>query len=167
MKHIRNILITISIFISSQTFGCDCKNLGPLDSLRQISYNESDFVFLGELIEVDTIYFTFTFRIIEKFKGEVRNSIIKGKCFDSCSIFPRDKCLWIIYADTKEGLIDINQCLASRSEMNPICINCYDIPDPYSNEKEKKEYEKEIELLKRKAIYDWKNEIEILRQRKK
>jgi hypothetical protein len=167
MRYIKNILLILSISFSIQVVACDCKNLGPLDSLRQISFNESDFVFLGELIELDTIDHTYTFRIIESFKGENKDSIIKGKYFDSCSKFPRDKSRWIVYADLRENLIDINQCLASRSELNPICIFCYEIPPPVSNEIEKKEFEKEMTSLKNKALEDWTKEIEILRKMKR
>jgi hypothetical protein len=127
----------------------------------QISFSESDLVFLGELIDFDTIDYSYTYRIIEEFKGEFRSSIIKGKYFDSCSKFPREKGKWIVYADFKNGFIDISQCLASRSEINPICINCYEIPQPVSSEDNIK-----ISLLKAKALNDWKNEIEILRKLK-
>jgi hypothetical protein len=137
-----------------------------MDSLRKISFNNSNFVFIGELIEFDTIEYTFTFRIIEVFKGDSISAIIKGKVFDSCSLFPREKSNWIVYADLKEGLIDISQCLASRSEISPICINCYKIPNPYRNIEEMKKGEGELSLLKNKALGDWKNEIEFLRANK-
>ncbi len=142
MRFLKHKLLIISIFLTIQTYGCHCKDLGPIDSLRLISYNLSDCVFLGELIEFDTINNTYSFRIIETFKGEHKESIIKGKYFDSCSKFPRDKGRWIVYADYREGLIDISQCLASRSELNPICINCYELPPPYYSEEKKKNLKK-------------------------
>ena len=169
MKYLKNILLIIAISLTNNSFGCDCKDLGPLDSLRQISYVESELVFLGELVEYDTTNFTYSFRIIEQFKGEQRESIIKGKYFDSCSEFPHDNGMWIVYADLREGLIDINQCLASRSKANPICINCYELPRPLSTastEKDKENFENEINRLKTKAQEDWENEIQLLRQMK-
>ncbi len=169
MQNTFNLLIALFFSISNYAFGCDCKDLTPLDSVRQISINESDLIFLGELLEIDTIELTYSFRIIEKFKGVQKDSIVKGKCFSSCSVFPRDKGKWIVYAKIKEDMINISECLASRSEENPICFNCYKIPSPlsrYSNKKDKKRLEDERELLRIKAIEDWNNEIEFLRREK-
>jgi len=167
---IKNLLVLLTLIISEQTFCCDCKNLKPLDSLRNISYNQSEIVFLGELIDYNTIENSFTFKIIELFKGEIKSIFIKGKSFDSCSTFPMDKCKWIVYANFQESdYISINQCGASRSENNPICINCYEIPGPTelsgkSNEDD--EFNKKIKLIKEKAVVDWNEEIILLRSKK-
>lgn len=177
MRFLKNIILIISITSTIQTFGCMCKDLGPLDLLRVISYNKSDFIFLGELIEFDTRYDTYTFRVIETFKGEHKDSFIKGKYFDSCSLFPRDKGKWIVYAEFREGLIDISQCFASRSELNPTCINCWytpppPLPPPYLvdyelyREESQKKFEKDVKLLQAKAHEDWEREIELLRQKR-
>ena len=170
MKIIKNILILIIVLTSNQAYCCDCKDLGSLDSLRIISYNNSELVFLGELIDFDTTDYSYTFRIIELFKGESKTIIKKGKYFDSCSQFPKDKGKWIIYANYRENdLIDISQCLASRSELNPICIGCYRLPPPLkpnSTGMEKKESNEKFNSLREKAKLDWNNEIELLRKEK-
>lgn len=54
MRLLKKILILTIIFISGQAYCCDCKDLGQLDSLRLFSFNNSELVFLGELIEFDT-----------------------------------------------------------------------------------------------------------------
>lgn len=159
----------ILFFTSTDLYSCDCKNIGPIDSLRKIGYEISDIVFLGELVKIDTITFTYTFKIIEQFKGEYTSSIIKGKLFDSCSKFPRDKGKWIIYANIeKEEFINIDQCLGSRSEINPRCVNCYMIPHPLppnASEKDKNKFENAIKALKDRAKEDWNNEIDWLRNK--
>ena len=163
------ILVIILFSLSDYALGCDCKDLRPLEKVRQMSINESDIIFLGELIEIDTANYTYSFRIIEKFKGEHNDSIINGKLFGSCSVFPSDRGKWIVYAKVKEDMINISECLASRSEKNPICLNCYQIPSPlsrYSNKKEKKKFILERDSLRNKAIEDWNNEIEFLRRQK-
>ena len=169
MRTIRHILTLLLLLASIQIFCCDCKDLGPLDSLRTISYNHSDLVFLGELIEFDTTDFTYTFEIVELFKGEVKKKLIKGKYFDSCSKFPKEKCKWIVYAKIKDkNIIDISGCLASRSELSPTCVNCYTPPPPLSPNATEFEIEKSKELeriLLEKAKNDWIEEVELLRNR--
>ncbi len=82
-----------------------------LEKVRQISINESDIIFLGELIDFDTVDCSYSFSIIEKFKGAHKDSIIKGKVFSSCSLFPVDKSKWIVYAKLKGNIIDMSECL--------------------------------------------------------
>lgn len=169
MRLLKKVLILIIIFISGQAYCCDCKDLGLLDSLRLFSFNNSELVFLGELIESDTSDYSYTFQIIEVFKGETKTKLIKGKYFDSCSQFPLDKSKWIIYADYREAeYINISQCLASRSEINPICVGCYTLPpplSPYATQFEIAESNNKIKDLLDRAKNDWNIEIELLRKR--
>jgi hypothetical protein len=167
MKHKSIISFIIYITITAQAIGCNCKDLGRLDSLRVIGYNISDIVFLGELIDIDTNERTYSFRIIEIFKGENNDTIIKGKYFDSCSKIPKDKCKWIVYADFRENLIDISSCLATRSEENPICTFCYKFPPPGTPDNPKSDIENEKKILNERALSDWKKEIILLREWKK
>ena len=140
MKSIRYISLLIIILISVKTYSCDCKRLGPIEKLRQISFDHSDIVFLGELVEVNINEKTFTFNIIESFKGKFNTQLIKGESSYGCSFLPRDKCRWIVYAKFNEkNLIEINQCLASRSELNPYCISCGTPPPPPKKNMTKKD----------------------------
>jgi len=168
MTFINTILVIFLCSLSDYAFSCDCKVLQSLEKVRQISINESDIIFLGELIDFDTVDCSYSFSIIEKFKGAHKDSIIKGKVFSSCSLFPVDKSKWIVYAKLKGNIIDMSECLASRSEENPICLNCYKMPAPIKrfSKRKLKEFEKEKDVLKNKARVDWNNEIEILRKEK-
>jgi hypothetical protein len=168
MKKLQALLVLPLLFISLTAMSCDCKNPGPLDSLREISYRQSDIVFLGELLDFDTLDYTYTFKVLEVFKRDTGIKIIHGKYFSSCSRFPRDKDRWIIYANFREGnLIDIDQCLASRSELKPYGINCYDpSPPPANDEKEKEAAMKKSDEFKAGALKDWYAELEWLRESK-
>jgi hypothetical protein len=156
MRRLKIISLLILFFLSIESYCCKCKDLGTK-------------VFLGELIDIDTTDFTYTLKIIEQFKGDFKSTIINGKYFDSCSKFPREKGKWIIYANIEnDEFININQCLGSRSELNPMCIGCYEIPPPLhpnSTEKDKMEFEKRMKILKDKAKEDWNFEIEWLRNK--
>jgi hypothetical protein len=167
MKKYIIIILLISFFSIGEVYSCHCKDLRPLDSLRHVSFNNSDIVFLGELQHYDSTDNTFSFKITETFKGNPITTILKGKYFDSCSLIPKDKGLWIVYAEVREsGLINISQCLASRSEEKPTDISCYlppapPHPDKKTNNQDEEQYLKE---LKKKALKDWQDEIVILRE---
>ncbi|MXO07269.1 hypothetical protein [Flavobacterium sp. HBTb2-11-1] len=108
------ILFFLFICLPNYSFSCECM---PIDRENMIEkgLKQSEIVFYGEVIKVDSIKRTFTFRIIELFKGKYNSQYIKGKEFTSCSILPIQKQLWIIYADFKKGkiIIDISGCSPS------------------------------------------------------
>ncbi len=164
------LLIFSFLFFTHSSFSCQCKSYsGGIDSLRKISFTYSDVVFLGELIEFDTLTHSYTFEILELFKGNITKRYIKGRLFTSCSLFPDKLGIWIIYADLIEpDVIDINQCLASRSKKNPELIYCY-IPPPPPGPNPSKEMqlkgEKYIREMKNQATRDWAEEIDLLRKK--
>ena len=171
----KSYLILIIIFSISYTkaFSCQCKEYEK-DSLRRISYEVSDIVFLGELISTNPENSTYQFKIYETFKGIDTFKIITGAEFTNCSIVPYPKGLWLVYANFVQGdTIDISSCLASRSISMPVLFP----PDPPSlNNEEEKTLQQEIEILKRdlerekiqrEAIIDLYTEIEKLRYMKK
>lgn len=134
MKKVK-LLASVLLFIIGlkQAIACDCKNLCPLENLRNVSYENADLVFLGELIQSDFHQNTYTFRIIEGFKGEFESTTISGGYFNSCSVFPEDRGQWIVYAQMQDdGMINLSQCSASRSKANPSRVMCYKTPTPPS-----------------------------------
>lgn len=142
--------------------------------MRESDYEHSDLVFQGELIHIDTLEDTYTFKVIEVYKGRIERKEIKGKYFNSCSLSPEEKTTWIVYSDLQEnGMIDISICSASRSKTNPICFLCYKPPAPLKidpNPEEIREYEKYVETFRlermKKAKIDWEEEIDWLRAKK-
>ena len=169
-------LILILLLYCLKSWSCDCKNISPMDSLREISYHHSDLVFVGKLIEskrdsVSPFYpHYYSFQIKEVFKGAVMKDTIFGKSFTSCSHFPADTGQWIIYANIMDsGYIDISSCGASRSYLDPLCWNCPAAkpraPRPYSSKKEIAEFEKDWEARKILARKELEEEIIILRNK--
>jgi hypothetical protein len=45
-------------------------------------------------------------------------------------------------------------------------VNCYEIPGPPRNEKEKEDFDKQITALDKQAKLDWMEELDILRDKK-
>lgn len=130
MKCFRLMFMCLLILgITYESFGCKC-GIAQRDTCVLKRMKKHDIVFLGELIESDSIRHSFSFKVLELFKGSNKNRVIKGGLFNSCSYFPtkpNDKGLWIIYAQfRKDSLIDINECGPSMSLFNPGFI----IPPP-------------------------------------
>jgi hypothetical protein len=168
MNLFKLIVSFIILFPAHNSWGCDCKELGPLKYLRTLSIQNSHLIFLGELLTIDTSTASYSLKIIELFKGEITDSIINGRYYDSCSLVPNGSGKWIIYAKFREdSFIEISSCLASRSDLDPICINCYYIKPPLSYNSTKTEHHKiEIAEFVQKAKQDWKEEVIYLRNLK-
>lgn len=104
------------IFILSywSLMACDCSPITSHNDFVQESYKKSDIVFLGKVnsIEKDTIVFS----IIELFKGEVEQEIIKTYR-NSCSIAPIEDEMWLIYLEKSEKreVFLTNMCLPNRN----------------------------------------------------
>lgn len=164
MKKFKSIFLLIISLAPSLVAACDCKEIQPIDSLREKSFAWSDVVFLGELAEVDTISQTYIFTVLEVFKGDTVHKTLKGKWFDSCSKMPMDKGKWLVYAETRGNFININDCLASRSEEDPFCVNCLPPPPPPKrgrDEVEQNEKAVNDHIKRLKAL--WYEELEWLR----
>ena len=175
MDRFIKIIAILTFICEGNLFACECKDFGPLDSIRKVSFNYSDIVFLGELGSIDTLnYSSFIFKIIETFKGNHSSKTIEGIDPTSCSFFPTDDGKWIVYANytDKSTKIEISQCLGSRSKLNPRRLFCYTAPPPPRPKKKiAEEYERKTkeysEKLLMKARKDWEEELILLREMKK
>ncbi|MBE8728153.1 hypothetical protein C4F50_24830 [Flavobacterium sp. KB82] len=73
-----------------------------------------EIVFYGEVIKVDSIKRTYTFKIIELFKGKYNSQFITQKYSGNCSIIPSIKQLWIVYASFNDDkTIKLSGCSPS------------------------------------------------------
>lgn len=114
VKRIYFILIGLIISIS-HNLANDCACISR-DSSVSIGLRYSDIAFYGELIKFDTINLTFQFKINDLFKGSFSRDTILGRAIPCCKILPRDKGLWIVYADfNQDSSISISYCSQSKS----------------------------------------------------
>jgi len=104
---LKHFFILSFLFISNYSFSCDCK---PIDRENMVETGlKFEIVFYGEVIKVDSIKRTYTFRIIELFKGKYNSQFITQKYSGNCSIIPSAKQLWIIYATlNNDKTIDVS-----------------------------------------------------------
>tara|TARA_B110000091_G_C13614718_1_gene390331 strand:+ start:244 stop:765 length:522 start_codon:yes stop_codon:yes gene_type:complete len=169
---VRKVLIIsllVFVFISNTIQACKCKTVNSYEKLVEISYTSSDFVFLGELIRLDTLTGEYTFQVLESFKGNNKIDTIIYKPQTSCSLYISENGKWIIYGDIiNEVYIDISQCGASRSENKPTCSNCPNcikmVPDPRLSKSEMEDHKIKVEGLKVEALARWHNELIMLRK---
>jgi len=113
---LHNIFLLIICFWFNQSFSCHCPP-HERETMVTKGLKNAEIVFYGELIKIDTLSETYSFRIIELFKGNYHSSILNGKALNNnCKIFPFKKDLWIVYADfNKDNTIHMNYCLPSQT----------------------------------------------------
>lgn len=160
------IILSLVFLLNPDLSACKCDPI-KRESYVAVGLKYSDIIFLGELIDSTSDNHYFSFKILEIFKGSYKNKIIKGCATNSCSLYPTDKGLWLIYANfQKDSLIDIGLCGPSVALINP---GLYCPPPKYFGDKsETKQLEWEIEGLNKKidAFTSWNSDLYKLREYK-
>jgi hypothetical protein len=117
MKLHQLFLLVIFLFNTNNSFACKCVEY---DKEKMVEYglHKYDMVFYGELIKRDTINQTYSFKIIELFKGIFPSKIIEGVSQGgNCGLFPDKKGLWIVYGDfNNENIISLSMCSPTQSQ---------------------------------------------------
>lgn len=157
MKRLNIILLLIGLPILAN-------GQGKLDSIQSNNFRNADLVFLGEVLEIDTINLTCKMREYEIFKGQyaefVNIIITTGYTF-----IPEPAGLWIIYANkVNDSVYSVSDKSISRSNLNPDRIIYY-IPKTPGKKGDKRNYL--IEAINRKvnALTEWNNELYKLRNK--
>ena len=133
------------------SFACKCiehkKELQVTDGLRDYQV-----VFYGELLRSDETKMTYSFKVLEWFKGQTSATVLQGvsqSC--DCDYFPLHDGLWLVYANfNKDKTISISMCSPSQAmDFGPGLP-----PPPFKRSNatgkmiEMNKAEKEIDLLK-------------------
>lgn len=97
------------------SFACDCPPIKKKNIVEN-GIKNYDLVFYGEVIKSDTINETYSFKVIDFFKGKVNGKYIEGKTNSNCSILPKKGDLWIVYTEiNNDSYIDLSICSPSQS----------------------------------------------------
>jgi hypothetical protein len=140
-----------------------CQKTISLDSLQILNFRKYDLVFLGEVMELDTIAFVSKIKIYELFKGNTTSVFIEARITNSYTYVPEPSGLWLIYANlVSDSIISISDNSLSRSNINPDRIFYY-TPEPPMNKKDKRDYPIQAINLKINALTEWNNELYKLR----
>jgi hypothetical protein len=120
--NVKGLLIFLFVSFTTNLLACDCKTIS-----KENDYNLSDFVFLGQVIEIND--HSFKVYVQEVFKGDAVKSV---QVFtDDCSIYPKRGEFWLMYSTKREdGYFYVSQCGWSRSFNNPFSVNSKNLPDP-------------------------------------
>ena len=158
---------TIILFLFSiNSFGCDCKQK-TLSEWQKYELENSDYIFVGEVIEVNDADLTFKVIVTEMLVGgDSIGHIYIGKNWEYCSPYIDKNGKWLVYGNMEGGFLRLTMCGISRSFSNPI-VN--PIPPPTQLDEMKiadKETEyKSLQAENRKtALSDLELEIAALRK---
>lgn len=111
-------LVVFFIFVGFiDCFACKCIEYS-IEQKINISYKKADIIFYGELIKSDTISNSYTFKILELFKGDYKSKTITSLSKSNCDFYFNEKGLCIIYGNFNKNktLINISACGASQSQ---------------------------------------------------
>lgn len=117
MKLHQLFLLIIFLLYINNSFACKCVEYDK-DKMVEYGLKKYDMVFYGELIKRDTINQTYSFKIIELFKGIFPSKTIEGVFEGSdCGLFPDKKGLWIVYGNfNKEYKMSLSMCSPTQSQ---------------------------------------------------
>jgi hypothetical protein len=148
---------------------CDCAISKSLKATQDREFENSECIFIGEVLEINSEKDTFKVMVIESFNGDENGIIYDGKFNRYCEPIIDEKGKWLIYGNfNSDNLIEINYCGLTRSFKNPqnnISASKPPPPLPPNAKKSKSQTEKERYEWKLRAKTDLENEIIDLRKR--
>ena len=108
------VFLFLLLAFSNFSFACKCLEL-PKNKIVETGLKQSDMVFYGEVVKSDAIAMTYSFKILEVFKGNPSSTILNGTVTTNCDLFP-EKGVWIVYAKLNtDNSISMDMCLPSQS----------------------------------------------------
>lgn len=115
---LRNLFLLVIFLLNiNNSFACKCVEY---DKEKMVEYGlkKYDMVFYGELIKRDTINQTYSFKIIELFKGIFISKTIEGVSEGGdCGLFPDKKGLWIVYGNfNNKNKLSLSMCSPTQSQ---------------------------------------------------
>ena len=128
-----------------KSFACNCA-IKKLSEWQKYELENTECIFIGEVIEVNDSDLTFKIKVTESLDGgDSIGNIYIGKNWKYCSPYVKKDGKWIVYGNMEDGFLRLNMCGISRSFDYPI-VN----PLPTSSEL----YEKNTTEKERKKIYE-------------
>ena len=97
-------------------FACDCVTYFTVQETDQNSLENSDLVFLGEVLKTGK---DFVITVKEVFKGSLITDTLRGSqdnLRSNCVFYPSKTGLYLIYGNmSDQQILELNQCAATRS----------------------------------------------------
>ena len=165
-KHLMIILLLISL----KSVACTCM-IKKLSELQKSELENSECIFIGEVIEVNKSDLTFKIKVTESLDGgdSIENVYI-GKNWKYCSPYVEGNGKWIIYGNMEDGFLRLNMCGISRRFDYPIVNPLPPSPELYKKNTTEKERKKIYEKIRSEnmkiALSDLELEITALRKKR-
>ncbi|PHQ28867.1 hypothetical protein [Leeuwenhoekiella nanhaiensis] len=161
----------ILLLTSFKGIACTCA-IKKLSELQKSEIENSECIFIGEVIEVNESDLTYKVKVTESLDGGDKvGTVYTGKNWKYCSPYISELGKWIIYGHMEGGFLRLNMCGISRSFENPI-MNPIPLPSPELFEKNitEKERKKIFDKMQaenmKNALSDLELELKVLRKRR-
>jgi hypothetical protein len=161
------IIYTISIIFLLHfqiSYACDCKSFETIKEKQDYEYENSNIIFIGEVLEINKVNHTFKVKIIELFKGTEKAQIINGKFDIQCGPYINSGGKWLIYGNIIDKTLEVTPCGLTRSFINPKENPITPPPPPNTNLNKSLLKQKHLEWLNREKV-ELKKEIYSLRKK--
>ena len=169
MKSALNILFSILILPTTKGFACSCAIPKSLKAIQDYEFENSDCIFIGEVLEFDSTYNTFKIKVVESFNGDEKGKIYNGVYDQQCGPIIDGNGKWLVYGNiNSENQLEINTCGLTRSFKNPESnVSATKPPRPAQPNEiiSEAESRKQLDEWRAKAKSDLENEIIDLRKR--
>ncbi|QCX39042.1 hypothetical protein FF125_16100 [Aureibaculum algae] len=120
MKYKILILIILTLSIGIESYACNCGIPKSLELEQDYNYENSECIFVGEVLEVNKTENTFTIKVIESFNGNDNLNVYKGTYDEQCGPIIDTKGKWLIYANlNSDNILVVGSCGISRNFKNP------------------------------------------------
>ena len=152
MKIRTYILTGLAFLIGFGVFACSCPVYKNLEIFQFGEFEQSECVFIGEVLEFNPEEKSYRIKVVDSFKGTENGLIYEGTYDQQCGPIINGVGKWIFYGHTdSNGVLNVNECGLSRSFENPV----HDFLD----------YEKSKSEISKQAQTDLELEIEGLRNK--
>ncbi|WP_411031826.1 hypothetical protein [Spongiimicrobium sp. 3-5] len=109
----------LSSFFVQIGIACDC-GFKSLEELQNREMENSECIFIGEIIEVNNDL-TYKIKVIESLDGgDLQDNIYIGKNWKSCQPYAEKTGTWLVYGRMENGFLQMNVCGLSRAFDKPI-----------------------------------------------
>ncbi|PWD97958.1 energy transducer TonB [Marinilabilia rubra] len=162
------ISLTILILLWTNAEACDCPPPKRLEVAQQEEFDLSDNVIIGEVLDISGDQKTFTLRVEEIFKGNLKQGqIVEFENNYYCYPFIDELGDWLIYSKKYKGDYRVNDCGLSRSLKHPERNEYFwpPPPPPSGLDQKKVDLHKRLSIENReKALIETKKELYKLRK---
>ena len=121
MKKKTYILTFLAFLAWLGLFACSCPVYKNLEIFQLGEFEQSECIFVGEVLEFNPEKKSYRIKVMESFKGTENELIFEGTYDQQCGPIINGLGKWIFYGNTdSNGVLKVNECGLTRSFENPV-----------------------------------------------